>query len=138
MDSIQHYIDKLETTIIKSPDDLYEIEDLCEKLDGRSDKSLAITALFKFLENNAHEDSGSPGAIVKLLEQFPEIYKRQLYNSIDRKPAFYNLWILNRRLNAIENSDEKAKGIQALKSIADNVQLSNYIRDLAMGFLKNH
>jgi hypothetical protein len=138
MDSIQDYIDKLETTIIKSSNDLYEIEDLCEELDDRSDKSLAITALFKFLENNAHEDLGSPGAIVKLLEQFPEIYKHQLYNSIDREPTFYNLWMLNRHLNAIENSDEKAKGIQVLKSIVDNVHLSNYIRGLAMEFLKNH
>jgi hypothetical protein len=46
--------------------------------------------------------------------------------------------MLNRHLNAIENSDEKAKGIQVLKSIVDNVHLSNYIKGLVMEFLKNH
>jgi hypothetical protein len=67
-------------------------------LENRHDKNMAIQALFAFIENNDGEDLGSPGPIVKLLEQFNEIYESQLYESIQRKATFYNLWILNRYL----------------------------------------
>jgi hypothetical protein len=99
---------------------------------------MAIQALFTFIENNDGEDLGSPGPIVKLLEQFNEIYESQLYESIQRKATFYNLWMLNRYLNIINNSHEKEKGIRLLKNVANNNYLSNYIRERANEFLQNH
>lgn len=137
MNNIQEYISKLNTTFIKEPEDLYEIEDLCEDLEKRPDKDLAIKALFTFLENNAGEDLGSPGCIIKLLEMFPVIYQSELYESIKRKVTFYNLWMLNRYLNSLSNESEKEKGKILLRAISNDTAQSDYIRERAHDFLSH-
>jgi hypothetical protein len=136
--NITDYINKLNTTIINNTEDFYEIEDLCEELENRQDKNMAIQALFTFIENNDGKDLGSPGPIVKLLEQFNEIYKIKLYESIQRKTTFYNLWMLNRYLNSINNGPEKENGMKILKSVENNDNLSDYIRERAKEFLQFH
>lgn len=137
MNTIQEYIQKLNTAIIKEPNDLYEIEDLCEELEKMSDREMAIKSLFIFMENNAGEDLGSPGCIVKLLETFPIIYESELYDSIHRKPTFYNLWMLNRYLNSLNSKSEKVKGLSLLRNISNDASQTDYIRERATDFLAN-
>jgi hypothetical protein len=138
MNTVQECIKNLETVIIRNPEDLYEVEDLCDELENNPDKHLAIKALFTFMENNDSADLGSPGYVVKLLETFPEIYKSELYESINRKATYYNLWMLNRYLNYLNNSLEKQKGLDLLASIANDNNQSKYIQERARDFLDNH
>ncbi len=122
---------KLEKFNVKSETDLAPLYTL---LDKEFDSSF-IEPLLKIFENNPEFGFGSPGKIVHYIERFPsESYIDLLYASIKRFPTEYNLWMLNRYLNTVEN-EKKITGISILKEVYNNAS-SNFIKELAQGFLE--
>jgi hypothetical protein len=127
-------VERLESTILKSNQELCEIENLVKDIDdGR-----IISTVFKVFENNPNFHFGDPGNLVRIVEKFykDEIYKTELYKFVQRKPTEYNLWMLNRLLNSF-GDEQKEEGIGLLKSII-NSENSENIKDLAKEFLEEH
>jgi hypothetical protein len=130
MEIKKEIVERLETAILKSNQELIEIEDLVKDIDDYR----IITSLLKVFENNENFDFGNPGNLVRFIEKFykNENYETELYKSVQRKPTEYNLWMLNRLLNSFDN-EQKEKGILLLENIINSDKSEN-IKDIAKEF----
>ena len=94
----------------QSQEDLQKVESILPIQD-----KILIEPLFKLLEKFPFFNFGNPGNIVRYLEGFAhEVYVPFLYDSVRRQPTEYNVWMVNRYLNTLDN-DEKAEGIMILE-----------------------
>jgi hypothetical protein len=132
METIKEISKKLETVILHNEQDLHDIENLVKNIDDIK----ILEPLFRIFENNPDFDFGNPGNLVRIVEKFykDEHYEIELYNSVERKPTEYNLWMLNRLLNSFDDN-EKEKGITLLKNIINSKENKNVI-ETAKEFLE--
>ena len=119
---------------LTSREDLEELETLCEKIEPNIE---LLSPLFKVLENNPNFNFGNPGNIVRILEQYYQDsrYEQELFASVNRYPTEYNVWMLNRLLNAYDD-EAKKEGVALLKTLVDNESLSSDLRTLAKEFIE--
>lgn len=142
MDKILEIRDKLESIKTIDDFDIDNLNSLCEeiiKLDKNSPESSSlIEPLFRILENNPEYDFGMPGRIVHSLETY---YKKgleeELLKSINRKPTFYTIWMLNRVLNGTSDVKEQKHYLNVLKSILHR-NVSNYLREQVQHLIDLH
>jgi hypothetical protein len=132
MELNKEIVERLESTILKSNQELCEIENLVKDIDDEK----IISSLFKVFENNSNFYFGNPGNLVRIVEKFykSENYKTELYKSVKRKPTEHNLWMLNRLLNSFDD-EQKEEGINLLKYIINSDNSGN-IKDLSKDFLE--
>ena len=103
-------ISKINNVNLQSHEDLQKVESILPIQD-----KILIEPLFKLLEKFPFFNFGNPGDIVRYLEGFAhEVYVPFLYDSVRRQPTEYNVWMVNRYLNTLDN-DEKAEGIMILE-----------------------
>lgn len=103
-------ISKINNVNLQSHEDLQKVESILPIQD-----EILIEPLFKLLEKFPFFNFGNPGNIVRYLEGFAhEVYVPFLYDSVRRQPTEYNVWMVNRYLNTLDN-DEKAEGIMILE-----------------------
>lgn len=103
-------ISKINNVNLQSHEDLQKVESILPIQD-----KILIEPLFKLLEKFPFFNFGNPGNIVRYLEGFAhEVYVPFLYDSVRRQPTEYNVWMVNRYLNTLDN-DEKAEGIMILE-----------------------
>ena len=103
-------ISKINNVTLQSHEDLQKVESILPIQD-----KILIEPLFKLLEKFPFFNFGNPGNIVRYLEGFAhEVYVPFLYDSVRRQPTEYNVWMVNRYLNTLDN-DEKAEGIMILE-----------------------
>lgn len=108
--NINEIISKINNAKLQSQEDLQAIEQLLEIKDNAF-----IEPLFQLLEKYPSFNFGNPGRVIHYLEKFAnEIYTPYLYSSVRRKPTGYNVWMVNRLLNSLEDS-EKVEGIAVLE-----------------------
>lgn len=142
MDKILEIRDKLESIKTIDDFDIDNLNSLCEeiiKLDKNSPESSSlIEPLFRILENNSEYDFGMPGRIVHSLETY---YKKgleqELLKSLNRKPTFYTIWMLNRILNGTSDIREQKCYLNVLKSILHR-NVSNYLREQVQHLIDLH
>ena len=105
---------KKEIEIIDTIDDsnISDLDALCEdiiELNNEGwDTAILMDPLFRILEKNSDFDFGMPGQIVHTLEKhYKKGLEEELFKSLNRKPTFYTLWMLNRIINGTSDAKEK-------------------------------
>lgn len=70
----------------------------------------AVETLLQLIERHPTAYFGEPGAIVHFIERFEAEYEKYLVESLKRTPAITTVWMLNRCINAGENTEEYLLG----------------------------
>ena len=135
---------KKEIEIIDTIDDsnISDLDALCEdiiELNNEGwDTAILMDPLLRILEKNSDFDFGMPGQIVHTLEKY---YKKgleeELFKSLNRKPTFYTLWMLNRIINGTSDTKEKESYMEMLKSIL-KMEIPDYLKKQAQHLIDLH
>lgn len=135
---------KKEIEIIDTIDDsnISDLDALCEdiiELNNEGwDTAILMDPLFRILEENSDFDFGMPGQIVHALEKhYKKGLEEELFKSLNRKPTFYTLWMLNRILNGTSDPKEKEGYMEMLKSIL-KMEIPDYLKKQAQHLIDLH
>lgn len=135
---------KKEIEIIDTIDDsnISDLDALCEdiiELNNEGwDTAILMDPLFRILEENSDFDFGMPGQIVHALEKhYKKGLEEELFKSLNRKPTFYTLWMLNRILNGTSDAKEKECYMEMLKSILQ-MEIPDYLKKQAQHLIDLH
>lgn len=135
---------KKEIEIIDTVDDsnISDLEALCEdiiELNNEGwDTAILMDPLFRILEENSDFDFGMPGQIVHTLEKhYKKGLEEELFKSLNRKPTFYTLWMLNRIINGTSDTKEKEGYMEMLKSIL-KMEIPDYLKKQAQHLIDLH
>ena len=94
-------------------------------------------SILELMEKNPLVEFGMPGPLTHFIESFysknQEQYEEILKKSLRKKPTIHTVWLLNRVINSSKNPEEL---IKIMKSICNNENLHEEIRDVAVNFLK--
>ena len=114
---------------------LYELTDALKKND---DAFLVSDALFAIFEKYPNAGLGSPGPIVHTLESFSDkiSYEAFLLRSLDRKPTYMTLWMLNRLINGEKEEQTKEKYIRKMKEYAEHPNADDFAKREALEYYK--
>ena len=142
MDKIEKI--KKEIEIIDTIDDsnISDLDALCEdiiELNNEGwDTAILMDPLFRILEENSDFDFGMPGQIVHTLEKhYKKGLEEELFKSLNRKPTFYTLWMLNRIINGTSDTKEKEGYMEMLKSIL-KMEIPDYLKKQAQHLIDLH
>ena len=142
MDKIEEI--KKEIEIIDTVDDsnISDLDALCEdiiELNNEGwDTAILMDPLFRILEENSDFDFGMPGQIVHTLEKhYKKGLEEELFKSLNRKPTFYTLWMLNRIINGTSDPKEKEGYMEMLKSIL-KMEIPDYLKKQAQHLIDLH
>ena len=135
---------KKEIEIIDTVDDsnISDLDALCEdiiELNNEGwDTAILMDPLFRILEENSDFDFGMPGQIVHTLEKhYKKGLEEELFKSLNRKPTFYTLWMLNRIINGTSDTKEKESYMEMLKSIL-KMEIPDYLKKQAQHLIDLH
>lgn len=135
---------KKEIEIIDTIDDsnISDLDALCEdiiELNNEGwDTAILMDPLFRILEENSDFDFGMPGQIVHTLEKhYKKGLEEDLFKSLNRKPTFYTLWMLNRIINGTSDTKEKEGYMEMLKSIL-KMEIPDYLKKQAQHLIDLH
>ena len=135
---------KKEIEIIDTVDDsnISDLDALCEdiiELNNEGwDTAILMDPLFRILEENSDFDFGMPGQIVHTLEKhYKKGLEEELFKSLNRKPTFYTLWMLNRIINGTSDTKEKECYMEMLKSIL-KMEIPDYLKKQAQHLIDLH
>ena len=135
---------KKEIEIIDTIDDsnISDLDALCEdiiELNNEGwDTAILMDPLFRILEENSDFDFGMPGQIVHKLEKhYKKGLEEELFKSLNRKPTFYTLWMLNRIINGTSDTKEKEGYMEMLKSIL-KMEIPDYLKKQAQHLIDLH
>ena len=135
---------KKEIEIIDTVDDsnISDLDALCEdiiELNNEGwDTAILMDPLFRILEKNSDFDFGMPGQIVHTLEKhYKKGLEEELFKSLNRKPTFYTLWMLNRIINGTSDTKEKESYMEMLKSILQ-MEIPDYLKKQAQHLIDLH
>lgn len=135
---------KKEIEIIDTIDDsnISDLDALCEdiiELNNEGwDTAILMDPLFRIIEKNSDFDFGMPGQIVHTLEKhYKKGLEQELFKSLNRKPTFYTLWMLNRILNGTSDPKEKEEYMEMLKSIL-KMEIPDYLKKQAQHLIDLH
>lgn len=135
---------KKEIEIIDTIDDsnISDLDALCEdiiELNNEGwDTAILMDPLFRILEKNSDFDFGMPGQIVHTLEKhYKKGLEEELFKSLNRKPTFYTLWMLNRIINGTSDPKEKEGYMEMLKSILQ-MEIPDYLKKQTQHLIDLH
>ena len=135
---------KKEIGIIDTVDDsnINDLDSLCEDIIELNkegwDTAILMDPLFRILENNTEFDFGMPGQIVHTLEKhYKKGLEEELFKSLNRKPTFYTLWMLNRIINGTSDTKEKEGYMEMLKSILQ-MEIPDYLKEQTKHLIDLH
>lgn len=131
--NVEETITRINNANLQTNDDLRDIELL---LDSEKN-SLLIEPLFRLLERFPYFQFGNPGNIVRYLESFSDdVYVPILYASVQRVPTEYNIWMLNRLLNSLDE-EEKQEGVNLMKEALEK-DIDDSLQESIKEFLEDH
>ncbi len=111
---------------------VHELYKLTAKWDEESIGSEAVEPILQFMESHPDLDYGSPGPLVQFVES--RRHEDKLIESIERRPTFHTMWMLNRLINGAPK--EKASLIPIFRRIAEDTALEPYVRERAADFFE--
>ena len=135
MHPLQKFIIDLKSLDPESDYLVGDLYDLLEEIEGQTDLLGIVPDIFEFMENCPESDLGAPGPLVHFLESI-ESYEHHLYESVRRKPVYYTVNMINRRLN---HPDLNTKiELQVLKETLEHSEASHEVKEEARDFLERH
>lgn len=139
IDEIKKEIEIIDTIDDSNINDLDLLcEDIIELNNEGWDTAILMDPLFRILEKNSDFDFGMPGQIVHTLEKhYKKGLEEELFKSLNRKPTFYTLWMLNRIINGTSDTKEKECYMEMLKSILQ-MEIPDYLKKQAQHLIDLH
>lgn len=139
IDEIKKEIEIIDTIDDSNINDLDALcEDIIELNNEGWDTAILMDPLFRILEKNSDFDFGMPGQIVHTLEKhYKKGLEEELFKSLNRKPTFYTLWMLNRIINGTSDTKEKESYMEMLKSIL-KMEIPDYLKKQAQHLIDLH
>jgi hypothetical protein len=139
IDEIKKEIEIIDTIDDSNINDLDLLcEDIIELNNEGWDTAILMDPLFRILEKNSDFDFGMPGQIVHALEKhYKKGLEEELFKSLNRKPTFYTLWMLNRIINGTSDPKEKECYMEMLKSIL-KMEIPDYLKKQAQHLIDLH
>ena len=139
IDEIKKEIEIIDTIDDSNISDLDALcEDIIELKNEGWDTAILMDPLFRILEENSDFDFGMPGQIVHTLEKhYKKGLEEELFKSLNRKPTFYTLWMLNRIINGTSDTKEKEGYMEMLKSIL-KMEIPDYLKKQAQHLIDLH
>ena len=142
MDKIEEIKKEIEIIDMVDDSNINDLDLLCEdiiELNNEGwDTAILMDPLFRILEKNSDFDFGMPGQIVHTLEKhYKKGLEQELFKSLNRKPTFYTLWMLNRILNGTSDTKEKECYMEMLKSILQ-MEIPDYLKKQAQHLIDLH
>ena len=139
IDEIKKEIEIIDTVDDSNINDLDLLcEDIIELNNEGWDTAILMDPLFRILEKNSDFDFGMPGQIVHTLEKhYKKGLEEELFKSLNRKPTFYTLWMLNRIINGTSDPKEKEGYMEMLKSIL-KMEIPDYLKKQAQHLIDLH
>ena len=139
IDEIKKEIEIIDTVDDSNINDLDLLcEDIIELNNEGWDTAILMDPLFRILEKNSDFDFGMPGQIVHTLEKhYKKGLEEELFKSLNRKPTFYTLWMLNRIINGTSDAKEKEGYMEMLKSIL-KMEIPDYLKKQAQHLIDLH
>ena len=139
IDEIKKEIEIIDTIDDSNINDLDALcEDIIELNNEGWDTAILMDPLFRILEKNSDFDFGMPGQIVHTLEKhYKKGLEQELFKSLNRKPTFYTLWMLNRILNGTSDPKEKEGYMEMLRSILQ-MEIPDYLKKQAQHLIDLH
>lgn len=126
-------IKAIENSITDNEVDEWVMEESILILKSRNIGIEAVEPLLELIERNPLVSFGRPGAIVHFLESI-DGYKEKLVKSIGKVPTLHTIWMLNRCINAHDESENDYKDL--LKNVTLRKDIDNSIVDCAKEFLE--
>ena len=127
------YSEEVRTAILS--EDFYETNEVLAKVREEADSFEYVSFILRLMEENPNLDFGVPGPAVHFVEKFfQKGYEELLLESVNRRPTIHTLWMLNRIINSPALKD-KEKYLSALKSISENENELDSVREEARSFL---
>lgn len=139
IDEIKKEIEIIDTIDDSNINDLDALcEDIIELNNEGWDTAILMDPLFRILEKNSDFDFGMPGQIVHTLEKhYKKGLEEELFKSLNRKPTFYTLWMLNRIINGTSDTKEKEGYMEMLKSIL-KMEIPDHLKKQAQHLIDLH
>ncbi len=139
IDEIKKEIEIIDTVDDSNINDLDALcEDIIELNNEGWDTAILMDPLFRILEKNSDFDFGMHGQIVHTLEKhYKKGLEEELFKSLNRKPTFYTLWMLNRIINGTSDTKEKECYMEMLKSIL-KMEIPDYLKKQAQHLIDLH
>jgi hypothetical protein len=107
---------------ISSEADLAErSEELVDLWTSESAGLEVVEPILRFMEAHPVWDYGMPGPLVHFVERFyGKGYEQRLIDSIDRKPTFHTVWMLNRIINGQKTPETRKLFIDVMTKAERN------------------
>ena len=139
IDEIKKEIEIIDTIDDSNINDLDLLcEDIIELNNEGWDTAILMDPIFRIIEKNSDFDFGMPGQIVHTLEKhYKKGLEEELFKSLNRKPTFYTLWMLNRIINGTSDTKEKEGYMEMLKSIL-KMEIPDYLKKQAQHLIDLH
>jgi hypothetical protein len=91
---------------------------------------------FRFFEDHAGADLGTPGPLVYFVERFYPQYLDELCESVMRKPTTYTIWMVNRILNKELPEPTRERLVASLRAVVANPMIDIVVRQEGQRFLE--
>ena len=119
-------------SLIGTDDFEFVSEEIFEKLENEGAGFEIVNDLIGIMERHPLDDLGMPGPVVHFIERFYPDYLPALVDSVKRAPSMHTVWMLNRCINGTK---DKTELVAVLRSVVDNDDADELVRDAARGFL---
>jgi hypothetical protein len=115
-------------------DNVHRLNELLEGFAALPGCERVVPALLGLMERHPQADFGTPGPLVRLLENQPG-YPEQLAASLERQPTELSAWMANRLLNSRLPRDERGAWLRRLTAVTSHPKAPAGVRDSAIRFL---
>ena len=131
--------DELFQKLYSSWDDSHFVSDcydVVDELKQMNQPGIAADYIFRLLEDLPDTDFGLPGPLIAYIEEACEDeFEAKLLASLNRKPVFYTIWMLNRLINSY-TGDAKLRLIGIMQRITEREELSTDLQEQAKGYVE--
>ena len=81
----------------------------------------SVDPILRFMEEHPSLDFGMPGPLTHYVESFHGAgYEDMLLASLDRRPTFHTVWMLNRLINGTADPTIRARQVSAMRRVISN------------------
>lgn len=115
-------------------DTVHRLNELLEDFAALPGCERVVPALLALMERHPQADFGTPGPLVRVLENQPG-YTEQLAASLERQPTELGAWMANRLLNSRLPRAERGAWLRRLTAVASHPKAAAGVRDSAIRFL---
>ncbi|MDF2986633.1 MAG: hypothetical protein K0R50_2143 [Eubacterium sp.] len=117
--------------------DWITLEDILEELFNSDNPEPSLNAMLSIYERYPDEDNEVLWGMLHGIESI-EYYEQNVIESLNRKPSFFGVLMINRLLNAGITAIGNVNLLDTLKLVTVNSSATSYVKEEAERFLQKH